>query len=67
MLSDGGLVSCNDKLTQFASDTCLHHYLVKLPNTFKATSVVLQSTIRDHFPISLNIISLLIPLHEYLR
>lgn len=57
ILSDAGFVPCIDKVTRPASGTCIDHFFVKLPRFFNASSVILQSSVTDHYAICLNILS----------
>ncbi len=57
ILAEYGFVACIDKVTRPSSNTCLDHFFVKLPKHVTANSVIAQTTVTDHFTISLNLSS----------
>jgi hypothetical protein len=55
VLNEAGLVSCVDKVTRPASNTCIDHYFVKLPPSFDVASTVLQTSITDHYTVCMRL------------
>lgn len=55
LLSDLGFAACVDKVTRPASNTCIDHYFIRLPNTLSASSIILQTHVTDHFAVCLQI------------